>query len=197
MRKLAMVGLGSIGLALASCGQSSANEETLAALTELQDRVAIEDLLVKYYGYLGTGEFNSTEKKIFNEFFTEDAMLDINGIILNGLEEINGIYNRGGGDQGDLTEKVETFHVDYMHLDNLQIEIDGDTAVAKMFWTGVFSNDLNAPPQFEEMGREYDLLVKKDGKWLIQKRVVVADGGMPVSMNEAYKKHRQFDIRAN
>jgi hypothetical protein len=66
-----------------------------------------------------------------------------------------------------------------------------------MFWTGIVSDDLNAPPQFQEMGREYDTLVKQDGKWLINRRVIIADAGMPVSMNDAYQRNRHFDITAD
>ena len=196
MRKIAMVGLGVLGLGLAACGENASNDDaTQQALTALQDRAAIEDLIADYYTHLGTSEFGNNEKN-FTEFFTPDAQLDINGIILNGYEEINGIYNRVGGEEPAPVGPLNT-HVDYMQFDNLSIDIDGDTAVAKMFWTGIVSDDLNAPPQFQEMGREYDTLVKQDGKWLINRRVIIADAGMPVSMNDAYQRNRHFDITAD
>ena len=53
---------------------------------------------------------------------------------------------------------------------------------------------MQAAFEFVEQGREYDRLVKKDGKWLIAKRVVIADSGLPASFKDTYKPLMDYDI---
>ena len=79
---------------------------------------------------------------------------------------------------------------------SLVVDVDGDTATARMLWTGVDNNDLRGPPTIREQGREYDLLVREGNKWLIKKRVVVADSGLPENMVETYDKRENYDITA-
>ncbi len=81
-----------------------------------------------------------------------------------------------------------------MLLSNPQVKVDGDTATVKMFWTGVLNDKLDGPPHLQEHGREYDMLVKKDGKWLISKRVVVADSGMPAMFKATYTPRVDYDV---
>lgn len=189
MRIKCLIGLSTLSFALSACGQSNdlaQNSEFIA----LQDRIAIEDLLTEYYSHLGSGT-----KDDFGKFFTDDAVMDINGIVLTGKQEIHDIYNRPATEPtAPQNEDPLALHMDYMHMTNPLIRVNGDTATAQMFWTGVISGHVNELPQFEEMGREYDLLVKVDGEWLIHKRVVVADGGMPESMNDTYQRYNNYDI---
>jgi hypothetical protein len=74
-----------------------------------------------------------------------------------------------------------------MILSNLFIELDGDTARARMMWTQTLNDTLKGPPRLIEQGLEYDLLVKQEGRWKIRKRVVIADSGMPDIMDETYR----------
>lgn len=182
------LGLATAALALSACEQASGNEEVPAALVALQDRAAIEDLLLEYYSHLGSGSHDGLDR-----FFTEDAVLDVNGIVRKGHAAIQSLYQQSGAPAPAPASELKV-HVDYMHLTNPLIRVNGNTATATMFWTGVVSDDVNAPPEFQEMGREYDLLVKRDGKWLIQKRVIVADAGMPASMNGTYQRRKGYDI---
>jgi hypothetical protein len=57
--------------------------------------------------------------------------------------------------------------------------------------------DLQGPPTLVEQGREYDLLEKRDGRWLISKRVVVADSGLPERYMATYDARKGYDIRAD
>ena len=70
----------------------------------------------------------------------------------------------------------------------------GQTATAKMLWTGVMNGEIGEPPQLAEQGREYDYLVKQDGEWLIKKRVVIADSGLPEVYMETYDPRMDYDI---
>ncbi|MGV3553851.1 MAG: nuclear transport factor 2 family protein [Croceibacterium sp.] len=171
-----------LALALAGCGIQQAREG-LSKQDELLAKVAIEDRLNRYYQGFGTGDAAA-----FNEFYTEDAVFDVNGIVAEGKEEIEAIY---AGTGEDAPAGQGTFH---MIISNLVIDVQGNTATARMLWTGVDNNDLRGPPTIREQGREYDLLVRQDGQWLIKKRVVVADSGLPESMVATYDKRENYDI---
>jgi ketosteroid isomerase-like protein len=129
------------------------------------------------------------------EYCTEDAVFDVNGMVLTGREAIEGIY---GGPDEDATaaeaaaEPAESgaaeAGVAHMLLSNAVIEVQGDTATAKFIWTQIRNPDIKGPPVFVEQGREYDLLVKRDGRWLIQKRAVIADSGMPDMFDATYQR---------
>ena len=55
----------------------------------LLDRAQIEDLLTRYYYDLSQGESHA-----LSEYFTEDAMLDVDSTIANGRAEIAKPYQK-------------------------------------------------------------------------------------------------------
>ena len=173
---------GLAALALAGCGIQEAREG-LSKKDDLLVKVAIEDVLSRYYQKLGSGN-----PAAFTEFYTDDAVFEVNGIVAQGKQEIEAIY-AGSGDEAPANSG--TFH---MVLSNLVVDVEGDTATASMLWTGFDNNDLRGPPRIREQGREYDLLVKRNGQWLIKRRVVVADSGLPASMAATYDKRENYDI---
>ena len=59
----------------------------------LLDRIQIEDLLTRYYYDLSQGESH-----VLSEYFTEDALLDVDGTIAKGHEEIAALYQRPESD---------------------------------------------------------------------------------------------------
>lgn len=191
MRRIAVIGLGAASLALAACGQQGSDGAQGGAATQLADRIAIEDLIVSYYAHLG-----GRDAAGIPEFFTEDAVLDVNGIIMTGHEEILSLYDRGDAEpstepaEGDGGEQP-TFH---MLLSNPVIEVTGDTAKASFIWTGVMNSAIAEPPELAEQGREYDTLVKRDGKWLITHRVIIADSGLPDMYLETYTPRKDFRL---
>jgi len=156
-----------------------------AALAQLAlDRMAIEEVFVRYYSGLGSGDPDG-----FGGFFTDDGELDVNGIVCRTREEIGALYRDVAADKPNLTG---TFR---MILSNLFIEVDGDTARAQMLWTQTLNDTLKGPPRFIEQGREYDLLVKQNGRWKIRKRVVIADSGLPDMMDDTYQARKDYTIR--
>ncbi|MCP5144547.1 MAG: nuclear transport factor 2 family protein [Gammaproteobacteria bacterium] len=148
------------------------------------DRIAIEDLVVRYYAHLG-----GTSAESFGEYFTEDGMFEVNGDVYHGRKEIVALYAGMGG--GVTADEKELLH---MVLSNPVIEVNGDTAVASFLWTGIMNGTNTAPPRIREQGREYDRLVKRNGKWLIAKRVVIADSGLPESMLDTWQRKLDYDI---
>jgi hypothetical protein len=108
-------------------------------------------------------------------------------MISKGREAIQKLYEGvGDGEAANLGGRV------HMLLNNPIISIDGDTAKAWVIWTGVMNDDIKKPPRFLEQGREYDELVKRDGRWYIKKRYITADSGLPAMWEDTYKprEHR-------
>ena len=74
-----------------------------------------------------------------------------------------------------------------MLLTNPIIEINGNMATAHVIWTGVMNEGIGKLPQIVEQGREDTELVKQNGKWLIKRRHITADGRMPNRFDKYYK----------
>jgi ketosteroid isomerase-like protein len=174
-------------LTLAGCTAQASGGGIDAAQQAGLDRVAIADLLGRYYG-----NFGGTGADPFLQYYTDDATFDVNGHVAHGKKEIAGIY-AGLASTGESPAARGTFH---MLMTNPVIDVTGDTATASLLWTGILNTQVDAPPQFVEQGREYDRLVKKDGKWLINKRVVIADSGLPASFKDTYTPRKDYDINA-
>lgn len=163
-------------LTLLAC--SRAPEATQASIpSELAvaaDQIAIQNMLARYYSQLGAGRHD------FGDYFADEGVIDVNGQVARGREEIEQLYVRTA--EGN-TGRTGRFH---MLLSNLRIEVDGDTATADMIWTGIINESLTAPPKFVEQGREHDELVRRDGRWLFTNRIVTSDGGMPEGLLDVY-----------
>jgi ketosteroid isomerase-like protein len=146
----------------------------------LLDRIQIEDLLTRYYYDLSRS--NAHE---LSEYFTEDALLDVDGTIARGRAEIAKLYQ---GPAPDPKEPAPaTARRGHMLLTNPIIEIKGNTATAHVIWTGVMNEGIGKLPQIFEQGREDTELVKQNGKWLIKRRYITADGRMPNRFDKNYK----------
>ena len=171
-------------LALAGCMAKAVDKGSSAADRAMLDRVAINDLLSRYYGNFSNAGAD------FTGYYTDDATFDVNGHVAHGKKEIEGIY-AGLRTSGESPATRGTFH---MLMTNPVVDVNGDSATASLLWTGILNSKIDAPPQFVEQGREYDRLVKKDGKWLIAKRVVIADSGLPASFKDTYQPRKDYDI---
>jgi len=156
-------------------------EDKIVTQDTLLDRIQIEDLLVRYYTDMTSGSAHDLA-----QYYTEDAVFDVNGMISKGREAIQKVYEGVGSGNAN---PGGTFH---MLLNNPIISVDKDTAKAWVIWTGVMNDDIKKPPRLMEQGREYDELVKLDGRWYIKNRYVTADSGLPAMWEDTYKprEHR-------
>jgi ketosteroid isomerase-like protein len=154
----------------------------------LADRIAIEDMVTRYYGNFGKADAADD----FGAFYTEDAVFDVNGIVSQGREAIEAFYTDTGDDE-EAPAAQGTFH---MMISNPVIDVNGDQATATFFWTGVMNQTIEGRPVLWEQGREYDQLVKQDGEWRIKKRVVIADSGLPERYRATYEPRTDYDIAA-
>ena len=158
-------------------------------VTALIDRAIIENLMVDYYSHIGNSSFN------FGQYFVKDGVLDVNGIVAKGAEEIKRLYVRASGGAAATPPKQDPnapprgmFN---MQLTNLKVEVTGNTATADMFWSSVESKTLISPPSVTEYGRDHTELVKQNGHWLIKHRVVTSGGGMPEGELQSYRNMKR------
>ena len=154
--------------------QSAFADNVQTTQASLLDRIQIEDLISNYYWDMG-----SAGRDNLSEYYTEDAILDVNGIIYKGHAAIQSAYAPSG--DGGPRPKMN------MLLNNPRIRVNGDTATAETIWTGVLSDTVRVAPRLFEQGREYDELVKKDGRWYFTKRVITSDAGLTEKYDETYK----------
>ena len=147
----------------------------------LLDRIQIEDLLTRYYYDLAQGESHA-----LSDYFTEDALLDVDGTIAHGRAEIARLYQRPDAPATKGKAPVSRPH-NHMLLTNPVIEIKGTTAQAHVIWTGVKNDGVGKLPRLYEQGREDTELVKLDGKWLIKRRYISSDSGEPDRFDKTYK----------
>jgi hypothetical protein len=145
----------------------------------LLDRIAVEDFLTLYYYELSSGE-----SRALSEYFTEDALLDVDSTIAKGRAEIEKLY--GGGRARDPNAAPRPHNG--MLLTNPVIEVKGNRAQAHVIWTGITNKGVGQPPALYEQGREDTELVKVDGKWLISKRYISSDSGTPDRFDQTFKQ---------
>ena len=146
----------------------------------LLDRIQIEDILTRYYYDLSRS--NAHE---LSEYFTEDALLDVDGTIAKGRAEIAKLYQPPASDPQEPAPAPG--RRGHMLLTNPIIKINGNKATAHVIWTGVMNEGIGKLPQIFEQGREDTELVKQNGKWLIKRRYITADGRMPNRFDKNYK----------
>jgi ketosteroid isomerase-like protein len=163
----------------ASIGANAADKKTTQET--LLDRIQIEDMIVKYYVDMSSGKSHD-----LTTYYTEDAVLDVNGLISKGKEAIEKLYaGLGGG--GEAPAFKGAMH---MLLNNAIINVDGTSATAWFVWTGYINEDIKGSPRALEQGTEYDELIKIKGQWFIKKRYITADSGL--SGNWPNYKPRSF-----
>jgi hypothetical protein len=145
----------------------------------LLDRIQIEDLLTRYYYDLSQGRAHE-----LSEYFTEDAMLDVDGTIAKGRDAIAKLYGGGAARKADAAPRPQN----HMLLTNPVIEVRGNRAIARVVWTGVSNSGVGKPPTVTEQGREDSELVKMGGKWLIKRRYISSDSGLPDRFDKTFKQ---------
>ncbi len=167
--------LASAALALAVSAKPALAEYPVTTLSTLLDRAQIEDMLVNYYENFGV-----TDEK-FGSYYLADGILDVNGLIARGEQQIEDLYKRTA--EG-TPRRPGRFH---MLISNPRIRVSGDTATADVVWTGIISDTPQSTPHFVEQGREHDELVKRNGRWYFKHRIITSDGGLPAMFEKSYK----------
>lgn len=177
--------LAMLALAAPAHAQKQALEDRPVTMETLLDRIQIEDVLTRYYYDLSVGKSHELA-----DYFTADAVLDVDGTVATGHAQIAKLYERPeGASSPAATAQRRRGH---MLLTNPIINVEGDRATAHVIWTGVMNEGIGKPPSLYEQGREYSELRKVDGKWLISKRYISSDSGLPDRFDQTYqpREHR-------
>lgn len=152
----------------------------------LLDRIQIEDFITRYYYDLSVGKSHELA-----DYFTEDALLDVDSTIARGHAEIGKLYERPEGAAESQAQSAQRRR-GHMLLTNPIINVEGDRATIHVLWTGVMNEGLGKPPALYEQGREYTELRKVNGKWLISTRYITSDSGLPDRFDATFqpREHR-------
>jgi ketosteroid isomerase-like protein len=174
---------------LAMAGPAMAQKQILAdrpvTMETLLDRIQIEDFITRYYYDLTLGK-----AKELADYFTEDAVLDVDGMVAKGHAEIAKLYQRPEGSTPPAA--TAQYRRGGMLLTNPIINVEGNVATAHVIWTGVMNEGVGKAPSLYEQGREYTELRKVKGRWLISRRFISSDSGLPDRFDATWKprEHR-------
>jgi uncharacterized protein (TIGR02246 family) len=138
-----------------------------ANLGTYEDRIAVEDVMARYVWAV-----DSLDAEGYVAVFTEDAVIDSNGSISKGREEIRKIVTSLIQRRDDNTAKglptANLYHV----ISNVRITFPKPgQAVHQSYWQTV-RRDKDGRMIAAAMGRSEDRLVKRNAQWLIQSRTL-------------------------
>jgi uncharacterized protein (TIGR02246 family) len=130
-----------------------------------EDRIAVEDVMARYVWAV-----DSFDADGYVAVFTEDAVIDSNGSISRGHDEIRKIVTgliKQRDDNKALGKPSSNLH----HvISNVRITFPKPgEALHQSYWQTV-RRDKDGVMVAAAMGRSEDHLVKRNGKWLIQFR---------------------------
>jgi len=137
-----------------------------AASSELQDRAAIQNLVVKY-----TIALDTLDADMYASVFAEDAEFTFGGRTYKGRTEIRKIVT-------DLKERRTAAQTadspkSYHALSNTYIELVNDHEARHRSYWQTITGPSSGPFTVGGMGRYEDTIVKRNGEWLIQKRQII------------------------
>ena len=178
MKSLAVTILaGAAALAIATppgAAMAAKAPSSISGLQALSDRAAIEDLVGRYEWALDAGDAQA-----YGALFAEDGVLssgfapDQNGraAIVKLIEDLNKRFAAPSTPGGKRPMRIQ--HI----LSNLVIDLHGDRADARSYWTEVW-NPKGPGLEVRAAGHYEDQLVKRGGKWMFSHRRI-ADDIMP------------------
>jgi uncharacterized protein (TIGR02246 family) len=130
-----------------------------------EDRIAVEDVMARYVWAV-----DSLDAEGYVAVFTDDAVIDSNGSISRGREEIRKIVTsliqRRDDNKAKGLPTSNLYHV----ISNVRITFPKPgEALHESYWQTV-RRDQDGKMTAAAMGRSEDRLVKRNGTWLIQSR---------------------------
>jgi uncharacterized protein (TIGR02246 family) len=155
----------SLGL-LASAPLQIASAEKVLSEARATDRAAIESLIANY-----AHVYDALDADGYASIFAEDAEFTFGGNTLRGRAAIRGVIT------GALERRAkapanepaaETYHI----ISNTRIDFVSDTEARHRSYWQVVSRVKGSAPVVANVGYYDDVVVKRNGEWLIQKRVI-------------------------
>ena len=130
-----------------------------------EDRIAVEDVMARYVWAV-----DSLDADGYVAVFTEDALIDSNGSLSKGRDEIRtivtGLIKRRDDNKALGKPTANLYHV--VSSPRITFPKPGE-AVHQSYWQTV-RRDKDGKMTAVAMGPSQDRLVKRNGKWLIQSR---------------------------
>lgn len=157
-----------VGAALALAWAPAAVAGPLTAQA-LADRAEITDLLTRYYNNFG----NDTESKVA-EFYAPDGEMILGTTHYKGIAAIKGAYAAVPAN----APQRSAFALNIL-ISNLLVTVHGATASARLVFTETLIQKQGEAPKILTQGREFDHLVKRNGRWLIASRQIMGANGVP------------------
>jgi uncharacterized protein (TIGR02246 family) len=132
-----------------------------------EDRIAVEDVMARYVWAV-----DSLDPEGYVAVFTEDAVIDSNGSISTGHQEIRkivtGLIQRRDDNKAKGVPTSNLYHV----ISSVRITFPKPgEALHRSYWQTV-RRDKDGKMTAAAMGRSEDRLVKRSGTWLIQSRTL-------------------------
>lgn len=148
-------------LLLAGMAWAQAPDSVAARLQKLEDKAAIERVLLDYGRYLDARDFRS-----YASLFAKEGEW-IGGFgTVKGPAEIQAFMEKALGS----TNRGNTYHL----LSNFVIEVQGDTATAWSRWAFITPGPENRAV-ISQGGRYEDRLVRENGQWKFLRREAFTD----------------------
>lgn len=156
-------------LAVVPAAPAAAQQGVPLTATELADRAAIEDMLTSYYTHFGGG----VESRVA-EYYAEDGEMILGANRYQGIAAIKGAYAAVPAD----APQRRSFSLNIL-ISNLLVRVHGDTATARLVFTETTIEKQGEAPKLLIQGREFDTLVKRNGRWWIKSRQIMGANGVP------------------
>jgi uncharacterized protein (TIGR02246 family) len=135
------------------------------SLGTYEDRVAVEDVMARYMW-----SSDSLDPDGYVAVFTEDAVIDANGSISKGREEIRkivtGLIKRRDDNKAKGLPAGNLYHV----ISNVRITFPKPGEELHQSYWQTMRRDNDGRMSAAALGRSEDHLVKRNGQWLIQLR---------------------------
>jgi uncharacterized protein (TIGR02246 family) len=132
------------------------------------DRAEIENLMARYLFAL-----DFRDAPAYAATFTEDGVLDFASGVLTGRKAIGEFVNTLGNNASQAVREASALMARSRHnVTNIAIDVNGDHAKARAYWTSVRVGDGGKGVQVISYGHYEDELVRQNGKWLFSKRKV-------------------------
>jgi uncharacterized protein (TIGR02246 family) len=134
------------------------------ATSELVDRAAIQNLVVKY-----TIALDTLDADMYASVFAEDAEFTFGGNTYKGRDAIRKIVTGLQERRASQADAPKSYHA----LTNTYVELVNDHEARHRSYWQTITGPSSGPFNVGGMGRYEDTLVKRNGEWLIQKRQII------------------------
>lgn len=154
-----------LGAVLIASAQHPAAAEGYA-----DDRARILDLQARYMFAI-----DWQDAETYAGTFTQDGVLVSGFGTYRGRDEIKSLINNLAEKDAYQTEEGDANEIPPRtrhHIDNVVLDIDGDTATGVAYWTMLTTNNPDRTPQVQAFGHYEDELVKKNGEWYFKRREI-------------------------